>query len=75
MAQPLGYIHPQFSRHMCKLGKSLYGLKQASRSWYTEVTNFLRTFGFLKSFADPSLFIYQHDTTASYFMVCCHVTW
>src|ERR1044072_5123571 len=28
MAQPPGFIHPNFSTHVCKLNKALYGLKQ-----------------------------------------------
>jgi hypothetical protein len=32
MSQPLGYSHPQFPNHVCKLEKALYGLKQAPRA-------------------------------------------
>lgn len=31
MAQPQGFIRPQFPKHVCALKKSLYGLKQAPR--------------------------------------------
>ncbi|KAJ9558499.1 hypothetical protein OSB04_013113 [Centaurea solstitialis] len=59
MIQPPGYIHPQFPNHVCKLKKSLYGLKQAPRAWYIELTTFLTSYGFHKSMADASLFIYN----------------
>ena len=69
MLQPPGYIHPQFPNHICKLKKSLYGLKQAPRAWYIKLSTFLISFGFHKSMADASLFIYNHDGVTCYFMV------
>ncbi|XP_019425041.1 PREDICTED: uncharacterized protein LOC109333914 [Lupinus angustifolius] len=46
---------------VCKLEKSLYGLKQASRQWHSKLTGFLLQFGYQKSFADHSLFIKSTD--------------
>ncbi|KAI3828108.1 hypothetical protein L1987_02205 [Smallanthus sonchifolius] len=69
MIQPPGYVNPQFSNHICKLKKSLYGLKKAPRAWYMELTTFLLRFGFRKSLADASLFVYQNSNVTCYFMV------
>nr|GEV10926.1 hypothetical protein [Tanacetum cinerariifolium] len=33
MVQPEGFFDPKHSRKLCKLQRSIYGLKQASRSW------------------------------------------
>ncbi|GJS43694.1 retrotransposon protein, putative, ty1-copia subclass [Tanacetum coccineum] len=33
MEQPEGFINPNHPRKVCKLQRSIYGLKQASRSW------------------------------------------
>ncbi|KAJ9556427.1 hypothetical protein OSB04_011041 [Centaurea solstitialis] len=69
MVQPPGYINPQFPNHICRLKKSLYGLKQAPRAWYLALTSFLLEFGFCKSLADASLFIYNREGVTCYFLV------
>ena len=61
MAQPQGYIHPQYPNHLCKLHKSIYGLKQAPRAWFSRLTDALQLLGFKASKADPSLFIWNNQ--------------
>nr|XP_028953280.1 uncharacterized protein LOC114822633 [Malus domestica] len=52
-------FHP--SQYVCKLNKSLYGLKQVSRAWNEKFTSYLPGLGFKSSFADPSLFVKHTD--------------
>lgn len=57
MTQPQGYQHPGFPTHVCKLRRSLYGLRQAPRAWFFRLTDALKILGFQSSKSDTSLFI------------------
>lgn len=63
MALPQGYSPKNTSGKVCKLQKSLYGLKQASRQWFAKLTEALLQLGFAQSHADYSLFIKSTDST------------
>ena len=41
---------------MCRLKRVLYGLKQASRAWYTKIDSYLTGLGFTKSEVDANLY-------------------
>ena len=43
-----------------KLNKSMYGLKQASKDWYDEITQFLESLGFQSTDDDPCI-LYNKD--------------
>lgn len=58
----LGYSKAAPGR-VCKLKKSLYGLKQDFRQWNIELTKFLLSIGFIQSRNNHSLFIYTSGST------------
>lgn len=52
---PLGYNKAKEGQ-VCKLKKSLYGLKQQGRQWHKELSNKLTSYGFNRSSNDYCLF-------------------
>jgi hypothetical protein len=58
MEQPKGFT--QEGEHlMCKLHKSLYGLKQSPRAWNQKLDVFLKIIEFVRSDADFSVYVTQ----------------
>jgi hypothetical protein len=49
MIEPEGFVDPKNASKICKLQKSIYGLKQASRSWNIRFDEVVKGFGFIKN--------------------------
>ncbi|KAJ9563088.1 hypothetical protein OSB04_008248 [Centaurea solstitialis] len=56
MQQPEGFVDPKNPNKVCKLLKSIYGLKQASRSWNLHFDERIKEFGFAKSEFEPCVY-------------------
>ena len=56
MIQPEGFVDPKNNRKICKLQKSIYGLKQASRSWNIHFDEVVKGFGFIKNEDEPCVY-------------------
>ena len=69
MEQPKGYIHN--SSLICRLNKSLSGLKQAPRAWYAKMDSFLLSIGFIQCKSDLNVYLLQHDD--SLFLILLYV--
>ncbi|GJX52610.1 retrotransposon protein, putative, ty1-copia subclass [Tanacetum coccineum] len=48
MVQPEGFVDPKHPKKVCKLQRSIYGLKQASKSWNKRFDEEIKKFGFDK---------------------------
>ena len=56
MIQPEGFVDPKNARKICKLQKSIYGLKQASQSWNIHFDEVVKGFGFIKNEEEPCVY-------------------
>ena len=57
MEQPDGFPIEGKEHMVCKLKKSKYGLKQASRQWYLKFNDTITTFGFKEITVDRCIYL------------------
>ena len=56
MKQPEGFSSNDGEHLVCKLKKSIYGLKQASRQWYLKFHGIISSFGFVENPMDQCIY-------------------
>ena len=56
LEQPQGFEIYERDSHVCRLKKTLYGVKQAPRAWYSRIDSYLLSIGFRKCKAYPNLY-------------------
>ncbi|GJZ82559.1 retrotransposon protein, putative, ty1-copia subclass [Tanacetum coccineum] len=56
MEQPEGYVNPKYPKRVCKLQRSIYGLKQASRQWNKRFDEEIKKFGFTQNHDEPCVY-------------------
>eukprot|EP00253_Pinus_taeda_P025912 PITA_25912 len=70
MSQPEGFVVKGQENKVCKLVKSLYDLKQASRAWYKKLTEHILKLNFKHyDLDDATLFVKKFGKTIVYLMV------
>ncbi len=57
MVQPEGFQHPKHPNKVCKLQRSIYGLKQASRTWNKRFDDEIKQFGFTQNLDEPCVYM------------------
>ena len=57
MEQPPGFVAQGESGLVCKLYRSLYGLKQSPRAWFSQFSLVVQEFGMIRSSTDHSCFL------------------
>jgi len=57
MDQPEGFLTTRNENLVCKLKKSIYGLKQASRQWYLKFNDTIMSYGFVENVVDRCIYM------------------
>nr|GFA55466.1 retrotransposon protein, putative, Ty1-copia subclass [Tanacetum cinerariifolium] len=57
MEQPDGFVNPKYPNRVCKLKRSIYGLKQASRQWNKRFDDEIKKFGFTQNRDEPCVYL------------------
>ncbi|KAJ9683174.1 hypothetical protein PVL29_018954 [Vitis rotundifolia] len=69
MEQPPGFVAQGESGLVCRLHRSLYGLKQSPRAWFGRFSSVVQEFGMLRSTADHSVFYHHNSLGQSIYLV------
>ena len=57
MKQPEGFVEEGKEHLVCKLKRSIYGLKQASRQWYLKFDKIVTLYGFKENRIDACIYV------------------
>ena len=71
MKQPQGF--EKDPSKVCRLKRSLYGLKQSARMWNFEMDSYLRCAGYVQSGADPCVYVKTGLKPGVIFMIALYV--
>ena len=70
MKQPEGFVVKGQEHLVCKLKRTIYGLKQSSRCWNSLLDQHLKKLGFVQSVSDPCI---CEASEGEMFMIAFHV--
>ena len=76
MEQPEGFVDKDRPNHVCKLMKSIYGLKQSARCWNTTINEYLQEADYHKSEADGCIYVKslkESDGSVSFVILSIYV--
>jgi hypothetical protein len=69
MVQPEGFVDPKDANKVCKLQRSIYGLKQASQSWNLCFDKVINGFGFVQNTDDSCIYKEMSGSSVSFLVL------
>ncbi|KAF2895193.1 hypothetical protein ILUMI_10981 [Ignelater luminosus] len=69
MVQPQGFVEDEKEDYVCKLQKSIYGLKRAARAWNDKINEKLISLGFRRGKSDCWLYSRKEENGWTYLLM------
>ncbi|GJY14198.1 retrotransposon protein, putative, ty1-copia subclass [Tanacetum coccineum] len=69
MVQPEGFVDPKHPNKVCKLQRSIYGLKQASRSWNKRFDEEIKKIGFTQNPDEPCVYLKASGSNVAFLVL------
>jgi hypothetical protein len=69
MVQLEGFVDPKDANKVCKLQRSIYGLKQASRSWNLRFDEVIKGFGFVQNTKESCIYKKMSGSSGSFLVL------
>ncbi|GJY01822.1 ribonuclease H-like domain-containing protein [Tanacetum coccineum] len=69
MVQHEGFVDPKHPRKVCKLQRSINGLKQASRSWNKRFDEEIKKFGFAQNLDEPCVYQKASESNVTFLIL------
>nr|GEV67000.1 hypothetical protein [Tanacetum cinerariifolium] len=71
MMKPEGFVDPKHPRKVCKLLRSIYGLKETSRSWNKRFDKEIKKFGFAQNLNEPCVYQKACGSNVTFLVLMC----
>ncbi|GJV07396.1 retrotransposon protein, putative, ty1-copia subclass [Tanacetum coccineum] len=69
MVQPEGFVDPKYPSKVCKLQRSIYGLKQASRSWNKRFDEEIKKTDFIQNPNEPCVYMKASGSNVTFLVL------
>jgi hypothetical protein len=69
MVQLVGFVDPKDANKVCKLQRSIYGLKQASQSWNLRFDEVIKGFGFVQNIEESCIYKKMSGSSVSFLVL------
>ncbi|GJW94940.1 retrotransposon protein, putative, ty1-copia subclass [Tanacetum coccineum] len=75
MVQPEGFVDPKHPNKVCKLQLSIYGLKQASKSWNKRFDIEIKKIGFTQNPNEPCVCLKASGSSVAFIFLALNLEW